>query len=143
MEKYKRLARDFSLRLTPQRLAVLRFLDGNTAHPSADDVYRAVLRSFPTTSLATVYNTLNTLKEAGEVTELSIDPERGRFDPNTAPHHHLMCIECKRIVDVHKRYQLDLSGAEAQGFEVTEHCINFYGVCPSCKAKEDKDKGKA
>lgn len=50
-------------KLTPQRLAILSYLKGNEKHPSADEVYRAVVRRFPTMSFATVYNTLKMLKQ--------------------------------------------------------------------------------
>ena len=59
-EKY----RNVGLKLTPQRLAILNYLEGNKEHPSAEDVYKAVSRKFPTMSLATVYNTLESLKRA-------------------------------------------------------------------------------
>ncbi len=52
MERY----RETGLKLTPQRLAILEYLDGNTSHPSAEDIYISVKEKFPTMSFATVYN---------------------------------------------------------------------------------------
>jgi Fur family peroxide stress response transcriptional regulator len=63
MEKY----RDIGFKLTPQRLAILDFLQGNKKHPSAEDIYRSVHKKFPTMSLATVYSTLSALKEKGSL----------------------------------------------------------------------------
>ena len=70
------------MKLTPQRLAILRFLEKNREHPSAADIYKAVSREFPTMSLATVYNTLKVLKRTGNISELSIDSDKKRFDPD-------------------------------------------------------------
>lgn len=132
MEKY----RDIGLKLTPQRLAILDFLQGNKQHPSAEDIYRAVHKKFPTMSLATVYSTLSALKEKGKVQELKLDPGKKRYDPETGPHNHLICVSCKRIVDVPGVYKPDLPQSAQQDFAVIESHVEFYGLCPKCK----KDK---
>jgi Fur family peroxide stress response transcriptional regulator len=131
MEKYKNIG----IKLTPQRLAILRYLDGNKKHPSAEDIYDAVSGDFPTMSLATVYNTMETLKQRGEVIELTIDPDKKRFDPNVQMHHHLICTVCKKVVDIKSSFDLDLPAMEKAGFEITGNHIEFYGVCPSCREK--------
>jgi len=132
MEKY----RDAGLKLTPQRLAILEFLDGNKEHPSAEDVYKAVSKKFPTMSLATVYNTLMTLKQRGLVKELTMDPLRMRFDPQPTPHHHLICMDCRKIIDIHTRLRVNLPEMEQEGFEIVGNHIEFYGRCPKCKNKK-------
>jgi Fur family peroxide stress response transcriptional regulator len=131
MQKY----RDSGLKLTPQRLAILEYLDGNKAHPSADDVYRAVSKKFPTMSLATVYNTLMTLKQRGLVKELTMDPLKMRFDPQPTPHHHLICMDCRKIIDIHSRFRIPLPEGENEGFEIVGNHIEFYGRCSKCKNK--------
>ncbi len=72
MEKYRRLG----IKLTPQRLAILEYLNGNTDHPSAEDIYRTVSKKYPTMSFATVYNTLGTLKTAGASARTHNRPEQ-------------------------------------------------------------------
>ncbi len=138
MEKYKHIG----LKLTPQRLAILGYLEDNKLHPSADEIYAAISRKFPTMSLATVYNTLDALRRKGEVRELTIDPGKKRFDPDTSPHHHLICAKCRRIADVFTEYNPGLSDNERAGFEITGNHIEFYGICPECRqrAEEPEDK---
>jgi Fur family peroxide stress response transcriptional regulator len=128
MEKYKKMG----LKLTPQRLAILECLDGNKNHPSAEEIYREVSGRFPTMSFATVYNTLEALRQRGSILELTIDPDKKRFDPNTKLHHHLICTRCKRIEDVHTHFDLDVPGAYRNGYEVTGNHVEFYGICPAC-----------
>jgi Fur family peroxide stress response transcriptional regulator len=123
------------LRLTPQRLAVLGCLDGNKSHPSAEDIYGEVKKRFPTMSFATVYNTLETLWKRGRILQLSVDPERKRYDPNTTYHHHLICTKCKKIVDVHGNFQMSIPDEQKGAFEVIGNHIEFYGICPECKNK--------
>jgi len=120
----------FHLRLTPQRVAILDYLDGNKSHPSAEDIYQAVAKRFPTMSLATVYNTLSALERRGQLLKLTIDPSKARYDPNTSPHHHLICTLCKTIADVDTHYRLSLPDTE---FEVTGSHVEFYGTCPKCR----------
>ena len=128
MEKY----RTIGIKLTPQRLAILNYMDGNKSHPSADTIYNAVSKKFPTMSVATVYNTLEALKNKGALQELTIEPGKKRYDPETTSHHHLICIECKNIIDIFKKFKLDFSDNMASGFEIKGHHIEFYGVCPKC-----------
>jgi Fur family peroxide stress response transcriptional regulator len=124
--------RKSGIKLTPQRLAILDFLEGNKDHPSADDIYKAVQKTFPTMSFATDYTTLETLRQRGMLAELTIDPAKKRFDPNTGKHHHLICTGCRKVVDVQSEFCLDIPAGIAQGFEVTGNHIEFYGRCPAC-----------
>ncbi len=130
MEKYRALG----LKLTPQRLAILEFLDGNRDHPSAENIFKDVKKKYPMMSFATVYNTIEALKKKGDLLELTIDPGRRRYDPETRPHHHLICVECKKIVDVHKEFSISVPDETGDGFDLTGNHIEFYGVCPECKS---------
>jgi Fur family peroxide stress response transcriptional regulator len=124
---------DLGFKLTPQRLAILDYLDGNREHPSAEDVFRAVRRKYPTMSFATVYNTLETLRLHGRVKELTGDPARKRFDPNTRPHNHIICTRCRKIVDVPAEYRISVDSRFRAGFEITGNNVEFTGVCPDCR----------
>jgi Fur family transcriptional regulator, peroxide stress response regulator len=136
MGKYKELG----LKLTPQRLSILSCLEGNRDHPTAEEIYRRVSKKFPTMSLATVYNTLETLRQQGRLAAITIDPEKRHFDPNLEKHHHLICSECKRITDIHVDFDLNVPKEAMQGFQITGSHVEFHGICPECrkKAKEVK-----
>ena len=135
MEKYKKIG----IKLTPQRLAILDFLDGNKDHPSAEEIYREVSKRFPTMSFATVYNTLEALAERGNILELTIDPHKKRFDPNTELHHHLICTKCREIVDIFEDFDVSFPGDAARGFEISGYHIEYYGLCGKCR-KEAESK---
>lgn len=126
------------LKLTPQRLAILDYLDGNKDHPSAEDIYTEVSKRFPTMSLATVYNTLEVLKSKGEVRELTIDAEKKRFDPDAGLHHHLICTVCRRVVDVRADFNLNVPAGERRDFDITGSHVEFYGLCPQCRQKSGR-----
>ena len=129
--------RERGLKITPQRLAILEFLDGNKSHPSAEEIFDGVKESVPTISFATVYNTLEAMKRTASVQEITIDPQRKHYDPDMTPHHHIVCIGCNRIGDVHVDYSAALKLPEDVGseFELVGEHVNFYGICSDCKGK--------
>ncbi|MDW7712582.1 MAG: Fur family transcriptional regulator [Deferrisomatales bacterium] len=129
--------REEGLKVTPQRIAVLRYMDGNRSHPSVEEIHREVSTVFPTISLATVYNTLDTLEKIGEVQAVTIDPSRKHYDPDTRPHHHLMCTDCHKIADVFADYVSLLRVPEglASQFRVAGATVHFLGVCRDCSEK--------
>jgi len=126
--------------LTPQRMAVAEFLSGNRNHPTVDEIHRAIQNIYPTISLATVYSTLELLKELGEIQELSIR-KRGKacFDPNPDIHHHLLCRKCGKIVDIEFDHPSDcpiMAKENINGCKVEEIQAYLYGICSECLKKE-------
>lgn len=129
MNKY----RNIGFKLTPQRMAILDYLEGNIQHPSADDIYQAVLKKFPTISFATVYTTLAALRQKGQLLELTVDPNKKRYDPDTKDHSHLLCDSCERIFDIPVEYTLVLPENIKRNFTITKSCLEFHGICPECR----------
>ena len=127
-------------RMTPQRAELLRALEGNKSHPSAEQLHRRLKKKFPGVSFATVYNTLQSLLAIGELAEIRIDRSRSRFDPCTDGHAHLLCLECGAIADLPLPCPPAPAGAH-RGFRVLRCNVEFYGVCPACgKGAGDKEK---
>src|SRR5215212_5164854 len=88
-------------RITPQRLYILEALVSDASHPTAEEIYARVRPSCPTTSLATVYKTLEMLKELGEVLELEFSDGSNHYDGlHPAAHPHVLCQRYGRIEDV-------------------------------------------
>jgi Fur family peroxide stress response transcriptional regulator len=91
------------LKLTPQRIAIVRLFAGDESHPTAQDMFERLRPSFPSMSFATVYNTLDALARAGLAGIVRLPGKRGdaaRFDPNTSAHHHAVCDECGAVLDI-------------------------------------------
>ncbi|EPR44531.1 ferric uptake regulator, Fur family [Desulfovibrio sp. X2] len=124
-------------RLTPQRLAILRVLAESRGHPSAEQVYARLRADHPSMSLATVYKTIALLKQAGEVLELQFSDRDNRYDGSRPyPHPHLICTRCGAIMDPEIPGLNDMAArlAEQTGFAVTSHRVDFFGLCPRCRA---------
>jgi len=131
-------------RVTPQRLAILRELADTTSHPSVETVYAAVKPTFPTTSLATVYKTVALLKELGEAVEIGFGDASNRYDVRMPePHPHLVCMQCRRIIDadLEPLSHLTESLAQSTGFQILSHRVDFYGVCPDCQNATNRPVG--
>lgn len=125
------------LRMTPQRLAILRALVMDTDHPTAEELHRRLHGEFPTMSLATVYKTIVLLKRHGEVMELEFSARDNRFDAfNSRPHPHLICTGCGKVMDPDVPGLADMIQRlqDDTGYAVTSHRLDFYGLCPDCRA---------
>jgi Fur family peroxide stress response transcriptional regulator len=125
-------------RLTPQRLAVLRVLVGSADHPSVEQIYEEVRRQHPMISRATVYKTVETLKEMAQVLELEFSGAGNRYDGRRPePHPHLVCRGCGSIRDVElpalSREAREV--AEKTGYELLGHRLDLYGLCPACQGR--------
>jgi Fur family peroxide stress response transcriptional regulator len=135
------------LKLTPQRMAIVRELAADPTHPTAQELFERLRPALPTMSFATVYNTLDALANAGLCAALSLAPGPARFDPNMRPHHHAVCDRCGLVRDIpceptHSApAPSDL--ATAPGFEVRAIEHIYRGLCAGCSTKTARNPGVA
>jgi len=115
------------LKLTPQRIAIARELEGDASHPTAQDLYERLLPSFPTMSFATVYNTLDALAQHGLIRTIRLG-SAVRFDPNVAAHHHAVCDACGIVLDL----PAEAPPKQAHGFSVRSEERTYRGLCGRC-----------
>ena len=126
-----------SVRITPQRHAILEYLIDSMSHPTADEIYKALEGKFPNMSVATVYNNLRVFREVGLVKELTYGDSSSRFDFTTSDHYHVICENCGTIVDFHYPGldEVEQLASHVTGYKVFQHRMEVYGECPSCSAK--------
>jgi Fur family peroxide stress response transcriptional regulator len=130
--------KEHDLRITPQRIAVLKVLAVSDGHPSVEQIYENVRAKFPTTSLATIYKTVNLLKQLDEVLELGFPDGSNRYDGNKPyPHPHVICTKCKQIIDpdVGGLEELKKEVVKATGFQIQNHRVDFFGICQDCQSR--------
>jgi Fur family peroxide stress response transcriptional regulator len=129
------------LKLTPQRIAIVRLFAADTSHPTAQDLFERLRPTFPSMSFATVYNTLDTLARTGLAGTVRLPGKRGdaaRFDPNTSPHHHTVCEACGQVLDIAAGTLAPPPGAVkrlgrlAPGFSVRTVERIYRGLCAKC-----------
>lgn len=126
--------RQRGLKVTPQRRLIFEALRDRHDHPSAEDIYRVVTEVMPDMSLATVYHTLNDLVGMGELVSLDVGEGKSRYDTLTRRHCHLVCLGCRKVVDILQNPPcVELSAEEARGYEIERCDVVFYGRCPECQ----------
>jgi Fur family peroxide stress response transcriptional regulator len=139
--------KEAGLRLTPQRIAVCRALAETLrgAHPTAQALYAHLLPAYPSLSRATIYNTLQTLVNAGLVHELGTAGDGTlHYDIDASPHANLVCTRCHRVEDFPAAALAGVAQrvASASGYELRGARIVYYGLCPACR-REIKAKARA
>lgn len=125
------------LRVTPQRLFILRALTELDRHVSAEEVLATVGESLPNVSLPTVYATLELFEEMGLVRRLGVTQGAVLYDPRPDPHSHRVCDRCGAIEDFDA--DLDLAAALRRagrgGFEAGRAEVVVHGLCARCAAE--------
>ncbi len=127
--------RGHGFKLTPQRLAVIKYMLGNTNHPSALTIHGDLKKRYPSLSFSTVYNTLNVLEEIGEVQSVYVFSDHLNYDPHVEPHLHFFCRDCKKIHDIHPG---DIEGMQLPSGEIDGHLVHssqviLKGTCRDCR----------
>ena len=123
----------YGIRPSVQRIAIMRYLQKNHTHPTADEVFESLRKQIPTLSKTTVYNTLKLFVENGAAAYVGIDEKNARFDGTVGPHAHFRCKECGRIIDL----PIDKKLIVPKEFscDVEETHIYLKGICNQCKNK--------
>ena len=120
---------------TTQRIAICRFVLHSREHPSAQRIYDEVKKVHPTVSLATVYKTLQILREQDLIQELDLPESKARFDSFMGPHINIVCLQCGNIQDFSDniaREMVERVTTKAD-FTRTGQRIDIYGICKTCR----------
>ena len=135
---YSGLLKRNKLRVTPQRLAILDYIMSTKAHPTAENIFGELIKAYPSLSLATVYKTLDTLRNEGVIQGFNLGEESKRYDGNIDPHAHFKCVSCKLIMDIDMPHALgDMCDevSDTSGLDIISQEVFFYGHCSKCKPK--------
>ncbi|MHA2251625.1 MAG: Fur family transcriptional regulator [Candidatus Kariarchaeaceae archaeon] len=124
------------LKVTPQRLAIFRYLANNESHPSADIIFADIKKELPTVSQGTVYKTLSMLTDIGVVSELKLGNGHSRYDSNTTVHINIICPNCNKITDYQPKEIISFweNITEDIGGEITGQRFDIYKKCNKCNA---------
>jgi Fe2+ or Zn2+ uptake regulation protein len=129
-------AHEQSERQSAQRSLVFQIVADRCDHPTAQDVYEQARSQMPAISLGTVYRNLQRLVDQGKLLESKNGPKPARYEARRHRHYHIHCTECGALEDVSVRYQeaLDRHVAKQLRYQLQEHRLEFFGVCPRCQA---------
>ena len=129
--------KDAGLKITLPRVKILQILDSSEGHHvSAEDVYKLSLQNGEEIGLATVYRVLTQFEQAGLVVRHNFEGGHSVFELSSDKHHdHIVCVRCGRVEEFadDEIEQLQKKVADKLGFELTDHNLNMYGLCPECR----------
>ncbi|MEM0492492.1 MAG: Fur family transcriptional regulator [Candidatus Thermoplasmatota archaeon] len=134
-DKYIQLLKDHNLKITHQRLEVLRYLDEHRDHPTVEKIYTALKKREPSLSKTTVYNAVDKLKEEGVIQAINISGEL-RYDIKKDMHHHFLCTVCGSIIDIDISCQ-NIDKITKQGYVIKEVHGYFKGRCKECQGMKE------
>ncbi|MBC79233.1 MAG: ferric iron uptake transcriptional regulator [Gammaproteobacteria bacterium] len=130
--------KEHGLKATAPRLKILELMESSQIrHLSAEDIYKLLINSKFEIGLATVYRVLTQFESAGIVIRHHFEEGHSVFELAGEAHHdHIVCVRCGRVEEFHD-YEIENRQrmvAERLGFELTDHNLNMYGLCLSCKS---------
>ena len=137
LEKYVKILKEKNIKITPQRLIVLEYIDKNCTHPTADEIYCSLKQKNPSLSKTTVYNALETLNRHRIIQSLTISGSELRYDLNHGMHHHFYCKKCGSIIDIELKCP-NIEKMKHYGHEVEEIHGYIKGICKKCLKREGK-----
>lgn len=124
-------------RKTIQSSLVFETVNKLQCHATANEIYKEIVKDYPSISRGTVYRNLQQLCEMGKIRKREIPGDADHFDHLCHDHYHVKCITCGRVFDVDLDYIPDFEKTirYAHGFQFTGHDIVFKGICPKCSPR--------
>ena len=139
LNRFKNIIKAKELKYTLQREVILQTLYESSQHLTPDDLHTLVKQKHPNLNIgtATVYRTLSLLEESGLASSISLGLEGKKYEIVNKPHHdHLICNKCGKIVEFENEQieKLQEQIAQENGFKLTNHLMQLYGICKECQS---------
>jgi Fur family peroxide stress response transcriptional regulator len=137
MDIFYRRSKEHGLKITPQRAAIYQELLKAKDHPSADIIYKRLVKKIPNISFDTVNRTLLTFAQIGIANIVEGYGQPKRYDPDMNTHHHFRCIQCNSIIDFHNKEFDNLTVPEEinKEFTVINKKVVLEGLCSKCRRR--------
>jgi len=137
MDVFYRISKEHGLKITPQRTAIYRELLKAKDHPSADIIYKRIVKKIPNISFDTVNRTLLTFSKIGITNIVEGYGQPKRYDPDMHAHHHFRCIQCNSIIDFHNTEydNIAVPGEINKQFTVINKKVVLEGLCNTCRKR--------
>ena len=134
-EKCVKILKNHSIKITSQRLEILKYLNEHHTHPDVEEIYSELKKKHPSLSRTTVYNSLGILKKNKIVQSLTISGSKLRYDIEEGLHHHFLCKKCGTILDISITCP-NMGRILHGGHRVEEVHGYFKGICKNCQTNE-------
>jgi Fur family transcriptional regulator, peroxide stress response regulator len=137
LDMYYQRSKEHGLKITPQRTIIYQELLKAKDHPTADDIYRRIVKKIPNISFDTVNRTLLTFSKIGITNIVEGYGQPKRYDPDIDTHHHFRCIQCNSIIDFYSKEYDNINVPEElqKQFLVTNKKVILEGLCTKCRKR--------
>jgi Fur family transcriptional regulator, peroxide stress response regulator len=135
MDIFFKRSKEHGLKITPQRTVIYQELLKAKDHPTADDIYKRIVKKIPNISFDTVNRTLLTFSRIGITNVVEGYGQPKRYDPDMGTHHHFRCIQCNNIIDFQNREYDNISVPKEikKQFTVINKKVVLEGLCDKCR----------
>ncbi len=120
--------------MTKYEKQIYEIVNFSGSHLTAEQVFMELKNTYPSVSLATVYNNLNKLCETGKIRRVLVEGSPDRYD-RIARHDHLVCQRCGRLADV-QFADLTASLRQQLGEDFFSYDLKVFYLCPDCRKNE-------
>jgi Fur family peroxide stress response transcriptional regulator len=135
MENYTTILRQYNLKATPQRLAIIKSIN-DFGHINIDKLYEEVKQRFSSISLATIYKNINAMIQNMLLVEVKIPNKKSVYEIVKQEHSHLVCQKCSKVLDI----EIDTNTivnliSKEYDFSINQSNLVLSGICKDCKNK--------
>jgi|YelNatPaOPRAMG01_1025707.scaffolds.fasta_scaffold00025_15 Fe2+ or Zn2+ uptake regulation protein len=129
--------KDFGLRMSKQRIAVLEFFEENRkGHFSLNEIYEVISQRNKNISFTSVYRTCKLLEKLGLIRQISFEERHIHYESNLMPHLHYQCLICGKIVEENPEWlRIWENNLNVKDFLITSYRVQVYGICNECQKK--------
>ncbi|MCK4305032.1 MAG: transcriptional repressor [Candidatus Eisenbacteria sp.] len=144
---FAQLLRNAGLKVTNTRLALLNLVEQGGRHMAADAITTGLHAAGISVDRVTVYRNIDRMQQEGILIPICMPGKALSVGlckkPNGPHHHHIFCSSCGRMEEadgcvVNDNWEaIGRHQMETNGFELTDHRLQYIGICPSCRMKRN------
>jgi Fur family ferric uptake transcriptional regulator len=135
-EVFKSVFGEKRLRMSHPRLLIFQELSISESPISPQELYRGLIKKKRKIGLTSIYRCLDLFESLGMAFKIiNGSSVKYKICEMENHHHHVVCKACGKVVEIDFCNITDWSErvTESTGYEVTDHQLNFYGLCKTCK----------
>lgn len=119
--------------MTKYEQKIYEIITASQDHLTAEQIFEAVRKTYPAIALATVYNNLNKLWNAGRIRKVSLEGMPDRYD-RAEKHDHLVCSRCGKLLDIRLPDLTDQLQAQVE-VTILSYDLKLMYLCKDCQRK--------
>lgn len=125
--------------LNKRQQALLAALNGCGDELTGQQLHRSLASGPSAMGLATVYRNLRQLQQQGLIRCRHLPTGEAMYAPIGRDRHHLTCVYCGQTValDHCPIHGIDVPNDASQGFDLLFHTLEFFGLCSTCRQRQD------